>query len=135
MAVVNIACALGALGITLGAAALRPADKGPAVQVPTLPDTSAIPAEMVNAGRRIFHGQGTCFACHGMNLEGGPIAPTLKPHAWKDALGGELSAIFYVDTHGVRGTVMVAHPGNISDADAVRVAAYIWSVDHDRAKP
>jgi hypothetical protein len=30
---------------------------------------------------------------------------------------------------------MVAHPGNISDADAVRVAAYIWSVDHDRAKP
>lgn len=135
MAVVNIAWAVGALGIALGAAALRPAHKGSAVQVPTLPDTSAIPPEMVSAGRRIFHGQGTCFACHGVNLEGGPIAPTLKPHAWKDALGGELSAIFYVDTHGVRGTVMVAHPGNISDADAVRVAAYIWSVDHDRAKP
>ena len=135
MPVSNIAWAAGALAFALGAAAFSAVDQAPAVQVPALPDTSAIPPEMVSAGRRIFHGQGTCFACHGMNLEGGPIAPTLKPHAWKDAMGGELSAIYYVDTHGVRGTVMVAHPGGISDADAVRVAVYIWSVDHDRAKP
>jgi mono/diheme cytochrome c family protein len=135
MPVSNIAWAAGALILALGAAELPTADRASAVQVPALPDTSAIPPEMVSAGRRIFHGQGMCFACHGQNLEGGPIAPTLKPHAWKDAMGGELSAIYYVDTHGVRGTVMVAHPGGISDADAVRVAAYIWSVDHDRAKP
>jgi mono/diheme cytochrome c family protein len=133
MPVSNIAWAAGSLIFALGAAELPAGDR--AAQVPALPDTSAIPAEMVSAGRRIFHGQGTCFACHGPNLEGGPIAPTLKPHAWKDAMGGELSAIYYVDTHGVRGTVMVAHPGGISDADAVRVAAYVWSVDHDRAKP
>ena len=62
-------------------------------------------------------------------------APPLTAHAWRDAKGGDLAAIFYIDTHGVRGTVMVSHPGGISDADAVRVATYIWSVGHGRAKP
>jgi mono/diheme cytochrome c family protein len=90
---------------------------------------------MVAAGRRIFHGKGGCSACHGMNLEGGPVAPTLKQHSWKDAKDGELGAIFYVDTHGVTGTVMVAHPGGISDAEATNVAAYIWSVSHRGTKP
>jgi mono/diheme cytochrome c family protein len=99
------------------------------------PDTSAITPAMVDAGRQIFHGKGTCFACHGTNLEGGPIAPPLTAHHWKDAKGGDLDAIYYVDTHGVSGTVMVAHPGGISDADALRVASYIWSVGHHRAKP
>lgn len=135
MPVSNLAWAACVLGFALGAVAIPAAVQVPAAQVPALPDTNAIPPEMVSAGRRIFRGSGTCFACHGMSLEGGPIAPTLKPHAWKDALGGDLSAIYYVDTHGVRGTVMVAHPGGISDADAVRVATYIWSVDHGRAKP
>lgn len=107
----------------------------PARQQEALPDTSAIPPEMVNDGRRIFHGKGTCFACHGAHLEGGPIAPTLKPHAWKDAKGGDLSAIHYVVTHGVSGTPMVSHPGGISDAEAIRVAVYIWAVGHRGATP
>ncbi|HEX7545380.1 MAG TPA: hypothetical protein VF368_01550, partial [Gemmatimonadaceae bacterium] len=33
-------------------------------------DTSKITPAMVDAGRAIFHGKGTCFACHGMQLEG-----------------------------------------------------------------
>ena len=100
-----------------------------------LPDTSQITPEMVAEGRKIFHGRGTCFACHGMNLEGGPIAPPLVAHPWKSAKAGDYANIFYVDTHGVQGTMMVAHPGGISDADAVRVAAYIWSVSHRGEKP
>ena len=90
---------------------------------------------MVAEGRKIFHGRGTCFACHGMNLEGGPIAPPLVAHPWKSAKAGDYANIFYVDTQGVQGTMMVAHPGGISDADAVRVAAYIWSVSHRGEKP
>jgi len=70
-----------------------------------------------------------------MNLEGGPVAPTLKTHAWKDARGGDLTAIYNVVIHGVSGTLMVSHPGGISDADAARVATYIWSVSHRGAKP
>ena len=90
---------------------------------------------MVSAGRSVFHGKGTCFACHGPNLEGGPIAPTLKPHAWKDAKAGDMAAIYSVITHGVPGTAMVAHPGGISDSDAIHLASYIWSVGHRGVKP
>lgn len=121
-------------GVALGIAASF-AVGAAAVQQEALPDTNAIPPDMVNDGRRIFHGKGTCFACHGAHLEGGPIAPTLKPHAWKDAKGGDLSAIHYVVTHGVSGTPMVSHPGGINDAEAIRVAVYIWSVGHRGATP
>ena len=92
------------------------------------PDTSAITPAMVDLGRAIFHGKGTCFACHGQKLEGSQIAPTLKSHAWRDAKNGEFAAIYYVATHGVPGTLMVSHPGGISGAEALAVASYVWSV-------
>ena len=99
-----------------------------------VPDSvAATPAE-VTAGRAIFHGQGQCLMCHGAGLEGG-IGPTLRAHAWRDAKGGDLAAIYYVVTHGVPGTAMVSHPGNISDEQAHAVAAYIWAVSHNRSKP
>ncbi len=135
MYVPNIAWAAGLLGIVISVAALAAPPRPHAVRQNALPDTNAISPEMVNAGRRVFHGSGSCAACHGMNLEGGPIAPTLKSHAWKDAKGGDLAAIYYVITHGVSGTAMVAHPGGIGDGDAARVATYIWSVGHRGAKP
>ena len=99
------------------------------------PDTAAITPQMVDLGRAIFHGKGTCFACHGQNLEGGQIAPTLKPHAWRDAKNGDFAAIYYVATHGVPSTLMVSHPGGISDAEAKAVASYVWSVGQGKAKP
>ncbi len=125
------------VAVALGLAAFRDGRdhaRGESQQL-VLPDTNAIPPEVVDAGRRVFHGQGTCFACHGPSLEGGPIAPTLRPHQWKDAARGELGAIHFVVTHGVKGTAMVSHPGGISDADAVRVAVYVWAVSHRGAKP
>jgi mono/diheme cytochrome c family protein len=100
-----------------------------------VPDTSAITPAMVELGRAIFHGQGTCFACHGEKLEGTQIAPTLKPHAWRDAKNGEFPAIYYVATHGVPSTLMVAYPGGISAAQALAVASYVWSVGHGKVKP
>jgi mono/diheme cytochrome c family protein len=99
------------------------------------PDTAAITPAMVDLGRAIFHGKGTCFACHGQNLEGGQIAPTLKKHAWRDAKNGEFANIYYVATHGVPGTLMVSHPGGISGAEALAVASYVWSVGQGKAKP
>ena len=99
------------------------------------PDTSVITPAMVNAGRAIFHGKGTCFACHGPELQGTQVAPTLKAHEWRDAKKGEFPAIFNVVTHGVSGTLMVAFPGGISRAEALSVAAYVWSVGQGRVKP
>lgn len=101
----------------------------------TQPDTSAITPEMVDLGRAIFHGQGTCFACHGQKLEGSQIAPTLMPHAWRDARNGEFANIYYVATHGVPSTLMVAFPGGISREQARAVAAYVWSVSTGKVKP
>lgn len=104
-------------------------------QEPAVPDTAQITPAMVDLGRAIFHGKGTCFACHGQKLEGGQIAPTLMPHAWRDAKNGEFAAIFHVATHGVPGTLMVAFPGGIKPAEALAVASYVWSVGQHKVKP
>ena len=95
---------------------------------------SASPAA-IDGGRKIFHGQGTCITCHGSNLEGTPIAPTLTAHDWKDAKGGTYEAILGVVTNGVSGTAMVSQPGGISDDEVKKVAAYVWAVSHGKAKP
>jgi mono/diheme cytochrome c family protein len=113
---------------------------GPAVaagQQPAgaVPDTASITPAMVDAGRALFHGGGTCFACHGAKLEGTQLAPTLIKTVWKDAKNGELGNIFNVVTRGVPGTLMVAFPGGISKGDAANAAAYVWSVNHRGAKP
>jgi len=99
------------------------------------PDTNAVTPAMVDLGRAIFHGKGTCFACHGAQLEGTQLAPTLKAHAWRDAKNGQLDEIVRVVTHGVSGTVMVALPGGISRPEALIVASYIWSVNNRKTKP
>jgi len=98
------------------------------------PDSVAATASAINAGRTVFHGQGTCAVCHGQNLEGG-IGLALTAHEWKDAKGGSLAAIAGVITKGVDGTAMVAHPGGINDGQARQVASYIWAVSHNKSKP
>ena len=125
---------LASFGITM---ALTLAAPTAAAQQPSPPepDTLAIAPAVVGAGRAIFHGKGTCFACHGMNLEGTQVAPTLIKKAWKDAKGGDFKAIFAIVSRGVPATVMVAYPGGISRAEAMSVAAYIWSINNRKEKP
>ena len=98
-------------------------------------DTANITPAMVNLGRAIFHGKGMCFACHGPSLEGSQIAPTLKPHAWRDAKNGDYSTLVPVVMKGVPSTAMVSLPGGISPEEARSVASYIWSVNHRQVKP
>lgn len=123
MSAIGIVSIVGATGFALNQ------------QVPVTPDTSAITPAMVDLGRAIFHGKGTCFGCHGQKLEGTQIAPTLMPHAWRDAKDGAFPAIFYVATHGVRSTLMVPFPGGINPSEALAVASYVWSVGKRKAKP
>jgi mono/diheme cytochrome c family protein len=124
-----------AMVIFAGASALALHQQGTAKQGTAKPDTSAITPATVELGRAIFHGRGTCFACHGQKLEGTQIAPTLMPHAWRDAKNGEFAAIYYVATHGVPSTLMVAYPGGISPEQALAVASYVWSVSKGKVKP
>lgn len=122
-------------GLAFTAAAVTPS-RGHAQQpAPTAaagPDSTSQAA--IDAGREVFHGAGNCFVCHGANLEGGPMAPTLQDHKWKDAKGGTYSAILNVIVNGVPGTAMVSHPSGISHQDAQRVAAYVYAVSHGKAK-
>ena len=97
-------------------------------------DSAEATQESINKGRALFHGSGTCSVCHGQQLEGG-VGPTLRVHPWKDAKGGEMPAIYAVISHGVPNTAMVAHPGGINDVQAMQLAAYVWAVSHDKAKP
>ncbi len=119
---------LGRLLLLLVAAALPYGSA--AGQAPAGPDVTAAAA----AGRKIFHGAGTCFACHGGKLEGTAIAPTLRAHKWRNG-DGSLDAIIRIVSHGVPGTLMVSHPGGISDAQLKEVTMYVWAVSQGKTPP
>jgi len=110
-----------------------PAATGPGV---TADSDSAvqITQAMIDRGRKIFHGPGGCFACHGPGLGGTAIAPKLKDDKWKNG-DGSYDDIVKIVSNGVPGTAMVSHPGGISDEQLRNVAAYIWAVSHGKAKP
>jgi mono/diheme cytochrome c family protein len=129
-AAAGVALCVAGVSAARGAA---PAHGAPPIQ--SEPDSASVTPAMVAAGRAIFHGKGTCFACHGMQLEGSQVAPTLKPHKWRDAKDGDFPQIYHVVTHGVPGTLMVAFPGGITRAEAANVVSYVWSVTRGKVKP
>jgi mono/diheme cytochrome c family protein len=109
--------------------AQQPADGGKAFQ-----DSVVARQKSIDAGRHVFHGEGTCFGCHGPNLEGTAIAPTLRAHKWRNGDGG-LEMIMRVIRNGVPNTAMISRPGGINDSELAEVAAYVWAVSRGAAKP
>lgn len=110
-------------------AAQQPADTAKAFR-----DSVATRQKAIQEGRQIFRGEGTCFGCHGSNLEGTAIAPTLRAHKWRNG-DGSLEMILRVIRTGVPKTAMIAHPGGINDQEIASVAAYVWAVSRGAAKP
>ena len=47
------------------------------------PDSTMLSPAIVDAGRKVFHGKGTCSGCHGNKLQGGPVAPPLTGASWR----------------------------------------------------
>jgi len=83
--------------------------------------------EIVEKGKAIYDGKGTCFNCHGTDGGGnGPAAAKLNPaprnfrhHGfWRHRTEGE---IFWVIKHGSPGTAMIGFGPVLSDEE-------IWSV-------
>ena len=103
-------------------------------KVGAAPDSSLLTPAVIDQGRKIFHGQGNCYACHGDKLEGGPIAPPLKGPSWRH-IDGTYDAIIHRIDEGMPGTAMVSHPGGISESQVLIVATYIYAVSHGLAKP
>lgn len=97
-------------------------------------DSVATRQKLIAAGRDVFHGEGTCFACHGAKLEGTAIAPTLRAHKWRNG-DGSLEMILRIIHTGVPNTAMVSHPGNINEVEIQQVAAYVWAVSRGAASP
>jgi mono/diheme cytochrome c family protein len=98
------------------------------------PDASLLTPAMIDAGRMIFHSKGTCNACHGNKLQGGPIAPGLTGKSWRHINGGFDAIVDRID-NGLSGTLMVPHPGGISESQVFLVATYIYAVSHGLEKP
>jgi len=98
------------------------------------PDPSLLTPAVIDQGRKIFHGPGNCYACHGDKLEGGPVAPSLRGQTWRH-IDGSYDAIIHRIDEGMPGTAMVSHPGGISEAQVLLVATYIYAVSHGLAKP
>jgi mono/diheme cytochrome c family protein len=126
---VAFACAVIALGA--GRAEGQAVDttaKGPE------PTAAMLTPAMLDAGRKVFHGRGTCFACHGDKLQGGPVAPALTGPKWRH-INGTFDGIIDRIDNGLPGTLMVPHPGGITESQIFMVAAYIYAVSHQLAKP
>ena len=80
--------ALACILLTAAAARASQAQAVPAANpagASTVADTSG---DVIQAGRKIFHGAGGCYACHGGKLQGGPVAPPLTGPKFKG--GGRL---------------------------------------------
>jgi len=105
-----------------------------AARAGSAPDPAVLTPAIIGQGRKIFHGEGNCYACHGDKLDGGPIAPSLRGPTWRHIDGSYGTIIHRID-EGYPGTAMVGHPGGISEDQVLMVATYIYAVSHGLAKP
>ena len=105
-----------------------PADKLQEARALTNPLTAT--PEILEKGKAIYEGKGTCFNCHGMSGRGdGPGAATLDPpprvfksHGfWKHRTEGE---IFWVIKYGSPGTAMIPFGGLLTDEEIWTVMLY-----------
>jgi mono/diheme cytochrome c family protein len=89
--------------------------------------------EMVTSGQTIFGGAGLCFACHGANGAGGPLAPQLSDAEWLNIDGG-YDAIVSIVTSGVAqpkqfAAAMPPRGGApLTDEQVREVSAYVYSI-------
>lgn len=102
-----------------------PADKLAEARALTSPLSNS--SEVIEQGKALYHGKGTCVTCHGVNGDGsGPGGAQLNPSPrnfqhhgfWRHRTEGE---IFWVIKHGSPGTGMIGFGQVLSDEE-------IWSL-------
>ncbi len=93
---------------------------------------SPLPAsqEIVEKGKALYHGKGTCFTCHGVDGDGtGPGGAQLNPSPrnfqhhgfWRHRTEGE---IFWVIKHGSPGTGMIGFGQVLSEEEIWALIQY-----------
>lgn len=94
--------------------------------------TSPLPAspEVVERGKTLYSGKGTCVNCHGQNGGGdGPASASLDPSPrnfqhhgfWRHRTEGE---IFWVIKHGSPGTSMIGFGDQLTDEEIWTIIQY-----------
>jgi mono/diheme cytochrome c family protein len=87
-------------------------------------------AEIMEKGKALYEGKGTCFNCHGKEGMGnGPAAAGLNPaprnfhhHGfWRHRTEGE---IFWVVKHGITGTAMIPFGDTLTDEEIWAIIRY-----------
>jgi mono/diheme cytochrome c family protein len=96
-------------------------------------DTVALQDVLIE-GRKIYHGQGLCYGCHGGRLQGGPVAPPLVGPK-RDPADSSFAFILHVIRAGAPHTPMVNNQGGIDAGQVVQVANYVWAVSNGKSVP
>jgi mono/diheme cytochrome c family protein len=127
-----------ALTIAVGLPALSVVHAAGA-QEPRMHDVAAMTAAQdTAAGRAIFTGKGACFACHGPEAKGTPLAPNLTDTTWIN-VDGSLESIVKLITEGVPNPKNAPAPmpakggAPLTDAEVQAVASYVFALS--RPKP
>ncbi len=111
--------------------AAPPETGGSAALAMNLPD--GVTGAMVDRGRELFNGAGSCFACHGQNGTDGALAPDLTDDDWLNVDGTYPAIIDLINT-GVEAPrefpgIMLPRAGMpLSDEDVAALAGYVWSL-------
>ena len=108
-----------------------PANKLAAAQALTSPLADS--PELVEKGKALYNGKGTCFNCHGKSGEGdGPVAAGLDPSPrnfhnqdfWRHRTEGE---VFWAIKNGLSGTGMIGFDGQLTDEEIWAIIQYLRS--------
>lgn len=113
------------------------------LQRPTLPPLpSGMTISDIVRGDSIYHGKGTCFACHGLEGEGRPAAGDALTVSLNWAQYQWTSIDSLIDA-GIPQTITrspIAMPprggrSDLTDAEVRSVAAYVWAISQTRGEP
>ena len=121
----------GAGGNAPPASAAPPETGGNAGATLDLPE--GVTGAMVDRGRELFNGAGSCFACHGQDGTDGQLAPDLTDDDWLNVDGTYPAIIDLINT-GVEAPrefpgIMLPRAGMpLSDEDVAALAGYVWSL-------
>lgn len=127
----------GMMGGMMGRGTARAGMAGTRVAVPGFEASACPPVTtvLVSQGYRIFHSAGNCFACHGKNAKGSPLAPDLTDQTWLNTDGSYAGIATLVNT-GVAQPKNFPNPmpaggGVHLERDQVcALAAYVYSLSH-----
>ena len=110
-------------------------EKAKKLSTPLFKDAREASADLVNEGKVLYDGKGTCFNCHGKVGKGDGAAGAMLDPGPRDFTSCEFQRartdgeLFWVMKNGVQGTGMVAFtPGMVTEDEAWKILAYVRSL-------